>query len=86
MGSDFWYTAECWTTKALIKIASSVGKPLYTDMMTISKKGTNYANELVELDAMKQRVWEQVVVLPNGNSIPIKFKYELDPKYCQPEM
>lgn len=23
-----------------------------------------------------------MVILPNGTSIPIKFKYELDPKYC----
>lgn len=32
--------AECWTTKALSKIASIVGKPIPTDKMTISKKGS----------------------------------------------
>lgn len=42
--------AECWTNKALSKISSIVGKPLYTDMMTIMKKGTNYARVLVELN------------------------------------
>lgn len=37
---------------------------------------------MVELDAKQARVWEQVVVLPNGTTIPVNFKYELDPKFC----
>lgn len=74
--------AECWTTLALSKIASMVGKPIQTDKMTITKQGSSYARVLVELDAQKPRIWEQTVVLPNGIPIPIKFRYELDPKYC----
>lgn len=74
--------AKCWTTKALSKIASMVGKPLYTDMMTSSKKENKYARLLEELDAKQLRVWEKLVILPNGNTITITFKYELDPKYC----
>lgn len=74
--------AECSTTKALSKIASLVGKPIQSDMMTMSKKGPHYARVLVELDAKKPRLREQVVVLPNGGSFPIQFKYEFDPKYC----
>lgn len=78
----FGFPAECWTTKALSKISSTVGKPLHTDNMTISKKGASYARVLVELDAKQDRVWEQVVVLPNGSNISIQFKYELDPQVC----
>lgn len=32
----FGLPAECWTIKALSKIASTVGKPLHTDNMTIN--------------------------------------------------
>lgn len=52
----FGLPTDCWTTQALSKVASVVGKLLHTDMLTISKKGSKYARVLVELDAKKPRV------------------------------
>lgn len=64
------------------KIASVVGKPLHTNMLTISKKGATFARVLVDLDVQEQRVREYSVVLPLGKIILIKFKYEFEPKFC----
>lgn len=78
----FGLPADCWTVPALSKIASVVGKPIHTDQLTISKKGSTYARVLVEIDAKKDRVWECPVMLPTGKMTVVKFKYELDPKFC----
>lgn len=74
--------ADCWTVPALSKIASVVGKPIHTDQLTISKKGSTYARVLVEIDAKKTRIWDYPVILPTGVSTVVKFKYEMDPKFC----
>lgn len=74
--------ANCWTTQALSRIASVVGKPIHTDKLAISKKGHNYARVPVELDAKKSRILDYSIKLPTGKQVVLKFIYELEPKFC----
>lgn len=74
--------ADCWTIPAMSKITSVIGKPIHTDKLTVSKKGSTYARVLVEIDMKKPRIWEYHVDLPTGKVIQIRFNYEMDPKFC----
>lgn len=61
--------ADCWTTSVLSKIASAVGKPIHTDVLTITKRGANYARVLIEIDAEKPRILDYVVKFPNEKKL-----------------
>ncbi|XP_073151836.1 uncharacterized protein [Henckelia pumila] len=74
--------ADCWTTKSLSKIASVLGKPIHTDILTMSKGKSLFARVLVEMDSSKPRIYEYPIMLPNGILTNVRFVYETELKYC----
>lgn len=78
----FGLPAECWTKKVLSRLASVIGKPIYTDKLTQSKQRTTSARILIEVDATKPRVDELNVKLPTKEYTKLEFTYEYEAKYC----
>lgn len=78
----FGLPVDFWTTSVLSKIASVVGKPIHTDVLTITKRGANYARVLVEIDSKKPSILDYAVKFTNGKKTTIMFKYEIETKYC----
>lgn len=74
---------QCWTNKAISRIASKVGNPLCTDRITQERKRISYARVLVEIDASKDPCEEFEVTLPSGISYMQYVEYENLPKYCK---
>ncbi|KAJ6370155.1 hypothetical protein OIU76_028432 [Salix suchowensis] len=73
---------RCWSLKYLSKLASIVGKPLQSDMLTSSMSRLSYARVLVELDLRKPLREHIDVKLPNGEIIVQQVIYETLPKFC----
>ncbi|KAJ6395858.1 hypothetical protein OIU77_021002 [Salix suchowensis] len=73
---------RCWSLKSLSKIASVVGKPIQSDMLTSSMSRLSYAHVLVEIDLRKTLPEQIDVSLPNGVVINQKVIYETLPKFC----
>lgn len=73
---------ECWNEKALSKIVSRVGKPLYTDKLTSTKERLSFARVLVEVDAAKKLTSSIRIQLPNGRIREQPVVYEYEPKFC----
>lgn len=73
---------RCWSLKSLSKIASMVGKPLQSDMLTSSMARLSYARILIELDLRKPLRDHIAVSLPNGVLIDQEIIYETLPKFC----
>ncbi|KAK9665887.1 hypothetical protein RND81_14G143200 [Saponaria officinalis] len=59
---------QFWSAKALSKIASRVGKPLYTDKCTECKAKISFARVLVEVELMKDLIYEVRIQGPFGHS------------------
>ncbi|XP_059291472.1 uncharacterized protein LOC132044951 [Lycium ferocissimum] len=70
-----------WSPEALSKIASSVGKPLYTDEFTANAEKISYARILVEADVSQDLPDFLIVETPSG---PWKqaITYDWQPKFC----
>ncbi|KAJ6365129.1 hypothetical protein OIU76_029992 [Salix suchowensis] len=73
---------RCWSLKSLSKIASVVGKPLQSDMLTSSMSRLSYACILVELDLRKPLREHIAVSLLNGVIIDQQVIYETLSKFC----
>ncbi|KAJ6377603.1 hypothetical protein OIU76_026557 [Salix suchowensis] len=73
---------RCWSLKSLSKIASMVGKPLQSDMLTSSMSRLSYARILIEIDLCKPLRDHIAVSLPNGVIIDQQVIYETLPKFC----
>ncbi|KAK4716390.1 hypothetical protein R3W88_014728 [Solanum pinnatisectum] len=70
-----------WSVKALSKVASAIGVPLYTDGFTAKAEKISYARVLIEVDITKTLPDAIVVETPSGpwnQSI----EYEWRPKFC----
>lgn len=73
---------ECWTTRALSKICSRVGRPISTDKLTLTKERLSFARVLVEVDAASELVHSIGINLPNGKTRMQPVLYEYEPSFC----
>ncbi|XP_060194890.1 uncharacterized protein LOC132624075 [Lycium barbarum] len=73
--------AGYWSPEALSKIASVVGKPLYTDEFTANAEKISYARILMEADVSQDLPDSLIVETPSG---PWKqaITYDWKPKFC----
>ncbi|XP_070008836.1 uncharacterized protein At4g02000-like [Nicotiana sylvestris] len=70
-----------WSTEALSKLASVVGKPLYTDKITAEMEKVSYARVLVETD-ISQPLPDSFEMQTKWGVIIQQIEYEWKPKYC----
>lgn len=73
---------ECWTTRALSKLTSKVGRPLYMDQMTRQRKRISFARVLVEIDITKAPAMTIPVMLPDGTELDLPLHFESHFKFC----
>ncbi|XP_074299427.1 uncharacterized protein LOC141630522 [Silene latifolia] len=71
-----------WSPKALSKISSKIGKPLYADPVITHKERLHFARVLVELDASKLVPEELLLHSPFGGSILERVVVEWMPYFC----
>ncbi|XP_020258926.1 uncharacterized protein LOC109835357 [Asparagus officinalis] len=71
-----------WSSKAISKIASHVGKPVATDKLTASKQRLAYARVLVEVHIPSSLPDSIPIHGPNGQVYNQKVIYEFKPKWC----
>lgn len=72
---------ECWNATCLSMIVSKVGKLLYMDKKTQTKKRISHARVLVEVDASKELVRNVTIRLPDGE-FDQRVIFEYEPMYC----
>ncbi|XP_019239449.1 PREDICTED: uncharacterized protein LOC109219443 [Nicotiana attenuata] len=70
-----------WSTEALSKLASVVGKPMYTDKITAEMEKVSYARVLVETD-ISQPLPDSFELQTKRGVITQQIEYEWKPKYC----
>ncbi|XP_019232287.1 PREDICTED: uncharacterized protein LOC109212996 [Nicotiana attenuata] len=70
-----------WSTEALSKLASVVGKPLYTDKITAEMEKVSYVRVLVETD-LSQPLPDSFEMQTKRGVIIQQIDYEWKPKYC----
>ncbi|KAK2993143.1 hypothetical protein RJ640_015330 [Escallonia rubra] len=71
-----------WSTELLSRIASSVGKPLFTDKMTATKERLTYARLCVEV-SIEDTMPEKVPIRgPEGDTIEQTIEYDWKPTIC----
>ncbi|GAA0164481.1 hypothetical protein LIER_39796 [Lithospermum erythrorhizon] len=73
---------EFWNPKGLGKIASKLGRPLYSDQITNEYSRATYARILVEVDVRHEPIYDYNVRKPNGNCYTQIVSYENFPDYC----
>ena len=71
-----------WTAEILSRVLSHVGKPLFMDSVTDSRKRGAYARVLVEVDFSKEVKRNVALKFDDGVSIECKFLVENEPMYC----
>jgi hypothetical protein len=74
---------RCWSATCLSKIASVIGKPLQSDMLTSTRSRLSYARVLIELDLMVDLPPSINITLPNGVDLVQTVVYETLPKFCK---
>nr|GLL16329.1 uncharacterized protein LOC111395991 [Ipomoea trifida] len=74
--------SEFWGPVALSKIASCIGKPLWSDDTTKAMKKGGYARVLVEIDTSFHPLEAIPVSTPGGYSFSQDVFYELPPCFC----
>jgi hypothetical protein len=74
---------RCWSATCLSKIASVIGKPLQSDMLTSIRSRLSYARVLIELDLMVDLPPSINITLPNIVDLVQKVVYETLPKFCK---
>ncbi|XP_019242197.1 PREDICTED: uncharacterized protein LOC109222281 [Nicotiana attenuata] len=70
-----------WSTEALSKMASGIGKPMYTDLYTAEMDRISYARVLVEADISHPLPNDILLRTPVG-VIHQSIEYEWQPKFC----
>lgn len=73
---------EFWHPMALSKIASCIGKPLWSDKMTKELKKGGFARVLIEIDTSTYPLEAVPVTTPNGSTFSQEVYYEIDPCFC----
>ena len=73
---------EYWTPKGLSCVASAVGKPLYADKITLTKKRMSFARVCVEIDASEEMITDFDLCCPNGDWITVHAVFEWIPIRC----
>jgi hypothetical protein len=73
----------CWSLKCLSKIASVIGKPVQSDMLTHSMSKLSYARVLVEVNLLSDLPYSIEVTLPNGSILHQQVVYETLPRFCK---
>ncbi|XP_020266869.1 uncharacterized protein LOC109842400 [Asparagus officinalis] len=71
-----------WSSNAISKIASQVGRPIATDKLTANKQKLAYARVLVEVHMPSPLPDIIPIHGPNGKNFNQKEIYELKPKWC----
>ncbi|XP_074264429.1 uncharacterized protein LOC141586916 [Silene latifolia] len=71
-----------WSSTALSKIASKLGKPLYADPVTTHKGRLGFARVLIELDVSKPVPDHLLLHSPFGGTLLQKIEVELMPYFC----
>nr|TKR85189.1 hypothetical protein D5086_0000250420 [Populus alba] len=74
---------KCWSIKCLSKIASVLGKPVQSDMLTASMARLSYARVLVEVNLLSDLPYSIAVTLPNGSILHQQVVYETLPRFCK---
>ena len=74
---------KCWSIKCLSKIASVLGKPIQSDMLTYSMFRLSYARVLVEVNLLSDLPYSIEVPLPNGSLLNQQIVYETLPRFCK---
>ncbi|KAJ6898030.1 hypothetical protein NC652_024759 [Populus alba x Populus x berolinensis] len=74
---------QCWSLKCLSKIASVLGKPVQSDMLTHTMSMLSYARVLVEVNLLSDLLYSIDVNLPNGSLLKQQVIYETLPWFCK---
>jgi len=74
---------KCWSIKCLSKIASVLGKPVQSDMLTSTMSRLSYARVLVEVNLLSDLPYSVEVSLPNGSLLHQQVVYETLPRFCK---
>ncbi|XP_019239960.1 PREDICTED: uncharacterized protein LOC109219951, partial [Nicotiana attenuata] len=72
-----------WSNKALSKIESGLGKPLYADACTTVTDRISYARVLIEMDITRTLPGTIKLIDTNGKVIEQMVQYDWKPQYCQ---
>lgn len=70
-----------WTAAALRKVASVVGKPLYTDKWTAQSKRISYGTILIEVD-VAQKLPDEVEIDTSYGVLKQHIQYDWTPFFC----
>lgn len=73
---------ECWTTKALSKLASYVGKCLYTNKLTKSRRKISFTHVMVKVDISWELLESLPATLVDGTKAEIQLHFESQFKFC----
>lgn len=71
-----------WTKEVLGRVASHVGKPLYTDKVTEDRKRGSYARVLVEVNFANPITRALELEFDDGDTLACTFLIENEPLYC----
>lgn len=74
---------QCWSLKCLSKIASVLGKPVQTDLLTHTMSRLSYARVLVEVNLLSVLPYSIDINLPNGSLLKQQVIYETLPRFCK---
>ena len=74
---------QCWSLKCLSKIASVLGKPVQSDMLTHTMSRLSYARVLVEVNLLSDLPYFIDINLPNGSLLKQQVIYETLPRFCK---
>ncbi|KAL8128712.1 hypothetical protein V2J09_017867 [Rumex salicifolius] len=79
----FGLSRTFWTPEVLGRVASHVGKPLFMDPVTDSRKRGAYARVLVEINFVEPVKREVQLAFDDGEVLGCTFLIENEPKYCK---
>ncbi|KAJ6912006.1 hypothetical protein NC652_022324 [Populus alba x Populus x berolinensis] len=74
---------QSWSLKCLSKIASVLGKPVQSDMLTHTMSKLSYARLLVEVNLLSDLPYSIDINLPNGSLLKQQVIYETLPRFCK---
>ena len=74
---------DFWTHDILGRVASKLGKPLYVDKVTESRKRGAYARVLIEVNFACEVLHDVTLQFDDGVVINCKVLYENEPDYCR---
>ncbi|KAJ6904042.1 hypothetical protein NC651_021251 [Populus alba x Populus x berolinensis] len=74
---------QCWSLKCLSKIASVLGKPVQSDMLTHTMSRLSYARVLVEVNLLSDLPYSIDINLLNDNLLKQQVIYETLPRFCK---